>query len=71
MQYVNDTMPLPPDFIYRYNNKHETPEVIFTKTHKELASRAAEWLNKTSEACSLVAALIATVAFSTAATLPG
>lgn len=69
MQFVKESMP--PDFFALYNEKDETPEEVFTKTHKDLMKSGGEWLNKTSESCSLVAALIATVAFATAATVPG
>ncbi|KAI9110123.1 hypothetical protein K1719_019164 [Acacia pycnantha] len=69
MQFVKEEMP--PNFFGRCNNQNETPDVVFTKAHKDLEVRATEWLNKTSESCSLVAALIATVAFATAATVPG
>lgn len=48
-----------------------TPKEVFSKTHKDLLKSGMEWLNKTSESCSLVAALIATVAFATSATVPG
>ncbi|KAF7818359.1 serine/threonine-protein phosphatase 6 regulatory ankyrin repeat subunit B isoform X2 [Senna tora] len=68
-QFVKRPMPL--DFFARYNRKFETPEDIFNKTHKELVRSGGQWLNKTSESCSVVAALIATVAFATAATVPG
>ncbi|KAK4266801.1 hypothetical protein QN277_023675 [Acacia crassicarpa] len=68
-KFVKEAMP--PDFFGRYNNKNETSDAVFTKTHKNLTKSAAEWLNKTSESCSVVAALIATVAFATAATVPG
>ncbi|XP_028769657.1 uncharacterized protein LOC114727096 [Neltuma alba] len=68
-RFVKETTP--PDFMGRHNRKNENPDVVFTRTHKDLQKRAAEWLNKTSESCSLVAALIATVAFATAATVPG
>ncbi|XP_028769165.1 uncharacterized protein LOC114726662 [Neltuma alba] len=61
----------PSDFIGRYNRKNETPDVVFTKTHRNLQKRAAKWMNKTSESCSVVAALVATVAFTTNATVPG
>ncbi|KAI9095402.1 hypothetical protein K1719_026436 [Acacia pycnantha] len=59
-----------PDFFFRYNKKNETLDVVFTRTHKDLTKWAAEWLTKTSESCSVVAALIAKVAFATAATVP-
>ncbi|KAK7848198.1 ankyrin repeat-containing protein itn1 [Quercus suber] len=48
-----------------------TPEEIFNETHEELVKSGGEWLNKTSESCSVVAALIATVAFASSTTIPG
>ncbi|EXC04164.1 hypothetical protein L484_002262 [Morus notabilis] len=62
---------MPPDFFARYNYKGETPEDIFTDTHKELVESGCKWLRSTSESCSVVVALIATVAFATSTTLPG
>ncbi|KAL1542981.1 hypothetical protein AAHA92_20009 [Salvia divinorum] len=54
-----------------HNGKGETPGMIFTQTHENLVKTGNEWLVKTSESCSVVAALIATVAFATSATVPG
>ncbi|KAK0607689.1 hypothetical protein LWI29_018644 [Acer saccharum] len=62
---------MPPHFFVRCNDKDETPKEIFTNTHKELIKEGREWLTKTSESCSVVAALIATVAYATSATVPG
>ncbi|KAG6432096.1 hypothetical protein SASPL_103669 [Salvia splendens] len=53
------------------NTKGETPAQIFTQTHENLVKTGNDWLVKTSESCSVVAALIATVAFATSATVPG
>ncbi|XP_075640705.1 uncharacterized protein LOC142612505 [Castanea sativa] len=53
------------------NNDNKTPADIFTENHKDLVKEGGEWLNKTSESCSVVAALIATVAFATSTTVPG
>ncbi|XP_028789100.1 ankyrin repeat-containing protein ITN1-like [Neltuma alba] len=56
----------------RYNKKLESPDDIFKETHKDLITqRDEEWLSKTSGACSVVSTLIATVAFATAASVPG
>ncbi|KAJ8647545.1 hypothetical protein MRB53_000568 [Persea americana] len=44
---------------------------IFTETHKELAQERAKWLSNASQACSVVATLITTVAFATIASVPG
>ncbi|XVF65166.1 hypothetical protein PTKIN_Ptkin09bG0224900 [Pterospermum kingtungense] len=57
--------------LVHYNKKGQTPKQIFTETHKALVKDGSEWLTKTSESCSVVAALIATVAFATAATISG
>ena len=69
MQFVKESMA--PRFFGRYNKRSETPRGIFTETHNELVKSGGEWLKQTSESCSVVAALIATVAFATATTVPG
>ncbi|XP_054800405.1 uncharacterized protein LOC129304681 [Prosopis cineraria] len=43
--------------------KHKTPQDIFVSEHKELLKQGNDWLKSTSESCSVVAALIAGVAF--------
>ncbi|PON65213.1 PGG domain containing protein [Parasponia andersonii] len=62
---------MPPHFFVRYNNKGETPDEIFSKSHKDLVKVGGKWLTSTAESCSVVAALIATVAFATSTALPG
>ncbi|KAI9110492.1 hypothetical protein K1719_018358 [Acacia pycnantha] len=69
LEYVRNSMP--PGVFATYNYKFETPDEIFKETHKDLSTKDEEWLSKTSGACSVVATLIATVAFATAATVPG
>ncbi|KAF3971284.1 hypothetical protein CMV_005112 [Castanea mollissima] len=68
-EFVKDNMPQ--HFCYQVNKEGMTPEVIFNETHEELVKSGGEWLNKTSESCSVVAALIATVAFASSTTIPG
>ncbi|GLT52330.1 hypothetical protein SLA2020_256780 [Shorea laevis] len=68
-EFVKKSMPA--HFFPRYNKQGRTPREIFTTTHKELIKEGSEWLTKTCESCSVVAALIATVAFATSATVPG
>ncbi|KAL5542606.1 hypothetical protein UlMin_010316 [Ulmus minor] len=68
-KFVKSSMP--PHFFARYNAKHETARDIFVRTHKDLSKEGSKWLNKTSDSCSLVAALVASVAFTTSATVPG
>ncbi|OMO95986.1 hypothetical protein CCACVL1_05135 [Corchorus capsularis] len=53
-----------------YYNKCQTQKQIFTETHKTLIKDGSEWPTKTSESCSLIAALIATAAFAIAANIP-
>lgn len=59
-----------PAFFQRYNKKGETAREIFTEKHKDLVKDGREWLTKTSKSCSVVAALLATIAFTAATTLP-
>ncbi|KAK7332227.1 hypothetical protein VNO80_28976 [Phaseolus coccineus] len=66
---VKDSMP--PNFFERYNKNGETAKQLFINTHQGLAKEGGKWLTKTSESCSLVAALVATVAFTTSTAIPG
>ncbi|KAH7517266.1 hypothetical protein FEM48_Zijuj09G0044700 [Ziziphus jujuba var. spinosa] len=68
-EFVKNSMP--PHYFVRYNNEKKTPKEIFTETHKKLVKAGGEWLTNTSESCSVVAALIATVAFATSTAVPG
>ncbi|KAL8048435.1 hypothetical protein ABFX02_07G065500 [Erythranthe guttata] len=60
-----------PQCVAQQNAKGETPKRIFTRTHENLMKAGINWLIKTSESCSVVAALIAAVAFATSSTVPG
>ncbi|KAL6291930.1 hypothetical protein ACE6H2_000072 [Prunus campanulata] len=62
---------MPSHLRVRSNIEGQTPKEIFTTSHKPLQIEGSNWLVKTSESCSVVAALIATVAFATSATVPG
>ncbi|KAJ9697577.1 hypothetical protein PVL29_009416 [Vitis rotundifolia] len=53
------------------NESQKTPDQIFTEKHKKLLEKSKEWLNSTCNSCSFIAALIATVAFASSATVPG
>ncbi|XP_020221114.1 uncharacterized protein LOC109803855 [Cajanus cajan] len=66
---VKDSMP--PNFYERYNKSGNTAKQLFISTHERLAKEGGKWLTKTSESCSVVAALVATVAFTTSTTVPG
>jgi hypothetical protein len=58
-------------FIDHRNNRKDTAEVSFSNANKDLRNDAKEWLKKTAEGCTIVAVLIATVAFAAAYTIPG
>ncbi|XP_011047002.1 PREDICTED: uncharacterized protein LOC105141472 isoform X1 [Populus euphratica] len=63
---------IPPHYeMHRSRYKDETAEEFFNRTHTKLLKEAQEWLKRTSESCSTVAVLIATVAFAAAYTVPG
>ncbi|KAG6785877.1 hypothetical protein POTOM_007468 [Populus tomentosa] len=68
-KYVKNSMPQ--NFFRRLNCRGETPKDIFNKSHQELVKSGGAWLTNTSQSCSVVAALIATVAFATSANVPG
>ncbi|KAG2688463.1 hypothetical protein I3760_09G096600, partial [Carya illinoinensis] len=61
----------PPHFHEHRNDKKLTAEQFFNKENKEFRTSATEWLKRTSEGCTVVAVLIATVAFAAAYTVPG
>ncbi|KAI3879835.1 hypothetical protein MKX03_000454 [Papaver bracteatum] len=56
---------------FKRNKKGETAHNIFTKEHRDLKKNGEKWLKDTSGSSMLVAALIATVAFASAFTVPG
>uniref|UniRef100_A0A7N2LU06 PGG domain-containing protein n=1 Tax=Quercus lobata TaxID=97700 RepID=A0A7N2LU06_QUELO len=58
-------------FVCHQNNMKETAEALFATTKSKLRNSARDWLIRTSEGSSIVAVLIATVAFTAAYTIPG
>ncbi|XP_019172732.1 PREDICTED: uncharacterized protein LOC109168132 isoform X2 [Ipomoea nil] len=61
----------PPYFSSLKNKDHKTPKMVFTDEHRSLKTEAEKWMKETATACSVVAVLIATVAFAAAVTVPG
>ncbi|KAI3856335.1 hypothetical protein MKX03_023608, partial [Papaver bracteatum] len=57
--------------VFKRNKKGDIAEYIFTAEHKELVEKGEKWLKDTSGSCMVVAALVATVAFAAAFTVPG
>ncbi|KAK9983002.1 hypothetical protein SO802_032527 [Lithocarpus litseifolius] len=68
-EFVKESMPF--HFSSLQNNEGKTSREIFTETHKKLVKDGSQWLTSTSNSCSVVAAVIATVAFASSTTVPG
>ncbi|KAK9289990.1 hypothetical protein L1049_008152 [Liquidambar formosana] len=49
----------------------KTPAVIFTEEHEDLVKEGEKWMKDTANSCTIAAALIATIAFAAAITVPG
>ncbi|ESR44800.1 hypothetical protein CICLE_v10003198mg, partial [Citrus x clementina] len=52
-------------------SSNKTPREVFTEEHKELVKDGEKWMKETASSCSVVAALIITVVFAAAFTVPG
>lgn len=53
------------------NKQGKTPHTLFAKEHAELMEKGEAWMKDTSSQCMVVAALITTIMFAAAFTLPG
>ncbi|CAH2041844.1 unnamed protein product [Thlaspi arvense] len=53
------------------NNKNKTPQEVFTEEHKELVAEGEKWMKDTATSCTIAAALIVTIVFAAAITVPG
>ncbi|XP_038894050.1 uncharacterized protein LOC120082801 isoform X2 [Benincasa hispida] len=62
---------IPALYNMHHNSMKWTAREFFYKTHEKMLEDAKEWLKKTSESCSAVAVLVATVVFAAAYTVPG
>ncbi|XP_076908460.1 uncharacterized protein LOC143565355 [Bidens hawaiensis] len=62
---------LPPSCQEKKNNNGLLPHELFTNEHKGLMIASEKWMKNTASHCMVVAALIATVVFAAAFTLPG
>ncbi|KAL8239742.1 hypothetical protein R6Q59_016309 [Mikania micrantha] len=49
----------------------ETPQMVFTKQHKEMVIDGEKWMKETAQSYTITAALIATMVFAAAITVPG
>ncbi|XP_062173548.1 uncharacterized protein LOC133879013 [Alnus glutinosa] len=53
------------------NTNHMTPRELFTKNHIDLKKEGEKWMKGTATSCTVVGALIVTIMFATAFTVPG
>ncbi|XP_071726852.1 uncharacterized protein [Rutidosis leptorrhynchoides] len=60
-----------PTYITRENIFKETPDMVFSREHEQLVKEGENWMKTTAESCSITAALIATIMFAAAITVPG
>ncbi|KAK4432815.1 hypothetical protein Salat_1043700 [Sesamum alatum] len=60
-----------PNYREKLNLDNNTPNMVFTKEHKTLKREAEKWMKDTSNSCTIAAALIVTVMFAAAITVPG
>ncbi|GKC83703.1 ankyrin repeat-containing domain, PGG domain protein [Tanacetum coccineum] len=62
---------IPPSYREKKNKDGLTPLELFTEEHKELVTSGERWMKETANQCMVVAALIATIVFAAAFTVPG
>ncbi|KAJ0550913.1 putative PGG domain, ankyrin repeat-containing domain superfamily [Helianthus annuus] len=60
-----------PTYITQENFFKETPNMVFTMAHNDLVKEGEQWMKTTAESCSITAALITTIVFAAAITVPG
>ncbi|KAK1435353.1 hypothetical protein QVD17_01114 [Tagetes erecta] len=60
-----------PSYKEALNKEGKTPRMVFTENHNGLYVEGRDWMKNTASSCTLVAALIVTMAFAAAFTVPG
>ncbi|XP_031256305.1 ankyrin repeat-containing protein ITN1-like [Pistacia vera] len=53
------------------NYEEKTPAMVFTEEHEELVKEGQKWMKDAASSCTVAAALIATIVFAAAITVPG
>ncbi|KAD6454945.1 hypothetical protein E3N88_09651 [Mikania micrantha] len=56
--------------VIQKNSFGETPQMVFTKEHKKLAIEGEKWMKETAQSYTIIAALITTIMFAAAITVP-
>ncbi|GLT65160.1 hypothetical protein SLA2020_376080 [Shorea laevis] len=62
---------VPQFYKHQKNDRGETPSQVFVEQHKQLLKDGEEWMKKTAESSTFVGALIITIMFAVAFTVPG
>ena len=62
---------IPPHYVPLLNKEGKTARECFEIAHEEQLQKAQTWIKETSQSCSTVAALVSTVVFAAAYTVPG
>jgi len=62
---------VPPGIRVRQNDDGMLPEDIFKESHKDLRNEGEKWMKDTASSCSVVGALVVTIMFAAAFTVPG
>ncbi|KAL4288391.1 hypothetical protein AHAS_Ahas19G0281500 [Arachis hypogaea] len=72
LQWFKEVESITPPYVkQQLNNGNLTPRELFTKEHKELVKEGEKWTKGTAGSCGVVAALVATITFAAAFTVPG
>nr|XP_023888257.1 ankyrin repeat-containing protein NPR4-like isoform X3 [Quercus suber] len=62
---------VPPRVLGKLNDEDLTPRQLFTKNHKDMMGKGEKWMKDTASSCTVVGALIITIMFAAAFTVPG
>eukprot|EP00258_Populus_trichocarpa_P021367 XP_024437386.1 uncharacterized protein LOC7485405 isoform X1 [Populus trichocarpa] len=62
---------IPSHYVTLRNEECKTAKELFEESHKDQLTNAQKWIKETTQSCSTVAALVATVVFAAAYTVPG
>uniref|UniRef100_A0A7N0TYS2 PGG domain-containing protein n=1 Tax=Kalanchoe fedtschenkoi TaxID=63787 RepID=A0A7N0TYS2_KALFE len=60
-----------PSYKSKRNKYGQTPQEIFSESHHHLMMEGEKWMKDTANSCTVAAALIATIVFAAAITVPG
>ncbi|RYR37703.1 hypothetical protein Ahy_A09g042581 [Arachis hypogaea] len=72
MQWFKEVESIIPHMKKEYlNRENKTPRDLFTENHRELLKQGEKWTKANAGSCSVVAALVATITFAAAFTVPG